>query len=226
MNEAIGTAFSGGSRAPPTQQEGLTCARVIGNELDAARFDPLLVKSVAKSVVKAIDNFTDRIDNMVRCLLHQSAALADMFTLLREQIATDYTATSMAGPLATPSQQLNSELATTIYHFWTPLVRIQSSYPTNIQDQLKKAVDSTRKTLDNITTPLIAAVRREFASVVGRIHKTGFNKPLDPTSTSIYMQDLSDRFNFVRRQILAPLRVGELMKAWQVLLARLSGSWS
>ena len=68
MNEAIGTAFSGGSRAPPTHQEGLTCARVIGNELDAARFDPLLLKNVAKSVVKAIDNFTDRTEGMVRLL--------------------------------------------------------------------------------------------------------------------------------------------------------------
>ena len=66
MNEAIGTAFSGGPRAPPTHQEGLTCARVIGNELDAARFDPLLVKNVAKSVVKAVDSFTDRTEGMVR----------------------------------------------------------------------------------------------------------------------------------------------------------------
>lgn len=65
MNEAIGTAFSGGSRAPPTQQEAMTCARVIGNELDAARFDPLLLKNVARGIVKAIDNFSDRTDSMV-----------------------------------------------------------------------------------------------------------------------------------------------------------------
>ena len=120
----------------------------------------------------------------------------------------------MVGPLATPSQQLNAELASTLYHFWTPLTRIQATYPANIQEQLKTAIQGVRQCLASITTPLLSAVRREFAAIVGRIHKTGFNKPLDPTSTSVYMQDLSDRFNFVRRQILAPLRVGELMKEW------------
>lgn len=37
---------------------------------------------------------------------------------------------------------------------------------------------------------------------------------MDPTSTSVYMQDISDKLNFIRRQILAPLRVGEMMKEW------------
>lgn len=65
MNEAVGSAYSGGVRSPPGSQDGLTTARVLSNELDAARFDPLLVKNVAKSAVKAIDNFIDRAEGLV-----------------------------------------------------------------------------------------------------------------------------------------------------------------
>ena len=65
MNENIAQAFSGGSRGPPSHQEGLTAARVLSNELDAARFDPLLVKNVAKNVGKAIDMFLDRAEAIV-----------------------------------------------------------------------------------------------------------------------------------------------------------------
>jgi hypothetical protein len=65
MNEAVGSAFSGGARSPPGSQDGLTTARVLSNELDAARFDPLLVKNVAKSAVKAIDSFLDRAEGLV-----------------------------------------------------------------------------------------------------------------------------------------------------------------
>lgn len=120
----------------------------------------------------------------------------------------------MVGPLATPSQQLNADLVTALYNFWNPLVRVQGTYPANVQSQLSPAIDNVRKILDSVTGPLLAAARRELSSIVGRIHKTGFGKPLDPTSVSVYMQDLSDRINFARRQILAPLRVGELTKEW------------
>jgi len=65
MNENIASAFSGGARSPPGAQDGLTAARVLSNELDAARFDPLLVKNVAKNLGKAIDMFVDRAETTV-----------------------------------------------------------------------------------------------------------------------------------------------------------------
>lgn len=47
---------------------GLTAGRAMANELDSARFDPLLVKSVAKNVAKATDAYVARIDGLV-CFL-------------------------------------------------------------------------------------------------------------------------------------------------------------
>lgn len=66
MNEAAATAVAGGVRSPPGVNEGTTAARVIINELDAARFDPLLVRTIAKLAAKSIEIFVSRTDKLVR----------------------------------------------------------------------------------------------------------------------------------------------------------------
>lgn len=71
MNEAVAEALKGGVRSPPGATEGLAASRVLSNELDAVRFDPLLVRTVAKNVAKAMDSFGSRIDGLVRLLLHR-----------------------------------------------------------------------------------------------------------------------------------------------------------
>ena len=57
--------MSGGMRAPPGMAEGVTIARTVVNELDSARFDPLLVKAVAKNAATALDLFLGRVDTLV-----------------------------------------------------------------------------------------------------------------------------------------------------------------
>jgi hypothetical protein len=69
MNEATGTAVAGGLRSPPGASEGTSAARVLSNELDSARFDPVLIKSIANAFNKAVDIFVDRIDLIVRVSL-------------------------------------------------------------------------------------------------------------------------------------------------------------
>jgi conserved oligomeric Golgi complex subunit 5 len=66
LNEAIAQSFSGGIKSPPSMGEGLAIARAIANELDAARFDPLLVRNVAQSGNVVLENFLARVDKMVR----------------------------------------------------------------------------------------------------------------------------------------------------------------
>lgn len=81
LNEVVAQAFSGGLRAPPGTAEGLSIARTIANELDSAKFDPLLVRSVAKHVVSCLELFQSRMDSVV-CLhflgtvLHRSESLS------------------------------------------------------------------------------------------------------------------------------------------------------
>lgn len=66
MNEAVAEALKGGVRSPPGATEGLAASRVLSNELDAVRFDPLLVRTVARNVARAMDSFGSRIDGLVR----------------------------------------------------------------------------------------------------------------------------------------------------------------
>jgi len=71
MNDAVSAALSQYLSArgnPPGAGEGVSIARTITNELDSARFDPLLVRTVARNAVKVIDGFVARIDGMVRRL--------------------------------------------------------------------------------------------------------------------------------------------------------------
>ena len=64
----MGLAFSTGGRIPPGATEGTNVARTVANELDAARFDPLLVKAVAKTIATCLDNILARVDGLVRGL--------------------------------------------------------------------------------------------------------------------------------------------------------------
>lgn len=68
LNEVMGQAFSGGARAPPGSTEGVNVARALANELDTARFDPLLVKAVAKIASSTLDIMLSRTENLVRVL--------------------------------------------------------------------------------------------------------------------------------------------------------------
>jgi hypothetical protein len=65
INEAVGQAFSGGVRIPPGASEGINVARIVVNELDAARFDPLLVRAVAKNTATSLDSILKRLENLV-----------------------------------------------------------------------------------------------------------------------------------------------------------------
>ena len=65
LTEVVCQAFAGGPRSPPGMTEGINIARTVANELDSAKFDPLLVKSVAKYVVSSLDMFLGRLDGMV-----------------------------------------------------------------------------------------------------------------------------------------------------------------
>jgi hypothetical protein len=65
MTESINSAFSGGTRQPPGAKEGAAVARIMLNEMDSARFDPLLGRGMARLVVKALEATTTKVDGLV-----------------------------------------------------------------------------------------------------------------------------------------------------------------
>lgn len=116
---ALSRSSAAAHASVPGANEGLGVARAIVNELDSARFDPLLSRAVARGAAKAVESFVAR-------------ASAAAFT--------DPSSTSMVGPLATPAQQANADLASALYHLWSPLNRSLGGHVDPVREILKSSV--------------------------------------------------------------------------------------
>ena len=51
--------------------EGTVIGRAIANELDAAKFDPLLSKAVAKGIVTSLEQMVSRWNNLVSLTINE-----------------------------------------------------------------------------------------------------------------------------------------------------------
>ncbi|KAF8335774.1 Golgi transport complex subunit 5-domain-containing protein [Cantharellus anzutake] len=203
MNETIAAALAGGTRSPPGYGEGLGIGRVIATELDSARFDVLLLRSVVKNAVTALEGFTNRTNSLV---------------------SRDRMATLLTGPNATPQQLLNAQLASAFFGCWKRLMELEAEYPAGIFNVLSTVVKNIRVSFDKTVDPLLSAIRREFSSIIARLHRVDFgdrNAALGGGGgTSIYMKDLIEKLEFVRAAILARHSVGEFSKEWSVNLIK------
>lgn len=199
MNETVAATVAGGTRSPPGANEGVTAARTLNNELDAARFDPLLVKAVARAFARAVDTFTSRTKALV---------------------STDHAATSLVGPVSPPSQTLNIELVNAMHHFWQPLDRSITEYPDFVREIVASSIAAVRSTYLEVAGPLLVAMKREMSAIVSRMHRVDFGPEgtgLTAGGSSPYMKDLTDKLAYVRQEVLGAMRMGEPVKEWCVL---------
>lgn len=84
LNELVAQSLAGGARAPPGMGEGLSIARMAVNELDAAKFDPLLIKSVAKIVKTGLETLLTRIDPLVGNLMFSLIVVIFIFLRFKD----------------------------------------------------------------------------------------------------------------------------------------------
>ncbi|KAI0329225.1 hypothetical protein GY45DRAFT_1325329 [Cubamyces sp. BRFM 1775] len=204
LNEAVGQAFSGGARSPPGMSEGVNVARAVANELDSAKFDPLLVQSVARYAVSSLELLLTRTDNL---------------------IARERTATSLIGPVATPQQILNGALATCLYHCWSRLDKLREEYPESVVSILQPVITKLHDTFERIVDPLLAAIRRELGAIIAKLHRMDFSDSTDPMAAmgggaSPYMKDLIEKLAFVKNEVLAQYNVPEVSRQWVISIVR------
>ncbi|KAG1731465.1 Golgi transport complex subunit 5-domain-containing protein [Suillus paluster] len=202
LNEAISQAFAGGSRSPPGANEGVTIARAVMNELDSARFDPLLILAVARNIATALDGATMRAESL---------------------ISSDRSAVALLGPIATPQQILNGQVATCLYHCWTKLEKVAEEYSESAAALVRPSVKKLHTTYDGIVDPLLMAIRRELASIVSRLHRVDLQKTMDPMAgmagPSLYMKDLADKLNFVKTQVFINF-TSEVTQSWVLSIVK------
>ncbi|KAG5637228.1 hypothetical protein H0H81_005350 [Sphagnurus paluster] len=199
VNEAVGQAFAGGVRAPPGSAEGISIARTVSNELDSARFDPLLVRAVAKNTVSSLGMMLSRLDGMV---------------------VRDRSAVTLLGPTGTPQQASNAQLATCLYQCWSKLEMLREDHTEAVFDALKPSIKSIFQAYEQLVEPLMAAIRRELGAIIVKLHRIDFGKSADPMSdmgnSSFYMKDLIEKLSFIKMEVLDKFSLGEAGQKWYI----------
>ncbi|KIJ19018.1 hypothetical protein PAXINDRAFT_128297 [Paxillus involutus ATCC 200175] len=196
LNEAVAQAFSGGSRAPPGANEAINIVWTVTNELDSARFDPLLVRAVARNAATSLEGILSKADGL---------------------IVMDRSAVSLLGPMATPQQVLNGQVATCLYHCWTKLEKLVEEHTDSVSTAIRPSINKIRAGYEQVVDPLMTAIKRELAAIVSRLHRLDLQKAIDPMAgmagTSLYMKDLVDKLNFVKTGILSNF-APEVTRTW------------
>ncbi|KAH7875165.1 Golgi transport complex subunit 5-domain-containing protein [Lentinula edodes] len=187
LNEAIAQAFpSNGARASPSSNDGVNIARTVTNELDSARFDPLFVRAVAKTVVSGLNTMISRADYL---------------------IVKDRSAVLLSGPSPTPAQVINSSVATCLYHCHSRLVKLSEEYSDALFQVISPNIDKIHATYEHIIDPLLTAIRRELGAIIARLHRNDFGKSSDRAAgmggPSFYMKDLVDKLSYIKMEVLS-----------------------
>lgn len=133
----------------------------------------------------------------------------------------DFTATSLIGPTATPAQIINASFASCLYHCALQLSKLHIS--TTVDALLLPAIASLDASWRRIVDALDGAVRREFASILARMHRIDWARSLDPAQAmqgSAYMADLVGKLHFLRGEVLGRLALGAELRAWVLRLAQ------
>ncbi|KAK0195221.1 Golgi transport complex subunit 5-domain-containing protein [Armillaria mellea] len=190
LNESVSQAFSGGVRTPPGMTEGINIARTVANELDSARFDPLLVKAVAKSATASIDMIVSRVDGSV---------------------SRDRSSVTLVGPSATPQQAINGSLATFLYHTKEAVFNIIK--PSNLHAAYEHIVNPLLTTIRRELGAIISKMHRfDFGRSADPMAGMG--------GTSLYMKDLVEKLAFIKTEIFSKFGIGDEKRAWIISLVQ------
>ncbi|KAF7298173.1 ACT domain-containing protein [Mycena chlorophos] len=193
LNEAVAQAVSGGTRNPPGVSEGVNVARTIANELDSARFDPLLIKAVAKNVVASLEMLYSRMDS------------------LRSR---DRTATSLVGPTATAQHVINTSLASCLYHCWSRLAKLREEHGESVFSVIQPGITKIFAAYEEIVKPVRQAIHRELGAIIARVHRLNLAKAAGTGGASLYMKDLVEKLGFIKTEILSKYNLGDAMREW------------
>lgn len=205
INEAINTAYAGGSRQPPGANDGVTIGRIMVNELDAARIDPLLSWSVARAVGQSIDYIVSRSNSL---------------------LARGFSANSLIGPLANGGQIINAHIVSYLYQLVSNVEYSFDGLSPKVQEILKLPIQTATECYRQATDSLTTAFKKDLGNIIARMHRVDFSKPVDPMSMaggsggSPYIKDLADKLGFIRTELLNRMSMGDFMKEWVLSLVR------
>ncbi|KAK2467810.1 hypothetical protein APHAL10511_000105 [Amanita phalloides] len=200
MNEVVAQAFAGGFRAPPSTAEGLNMAHSIANELDAGRFDPLLVRALAKNVLLVLKSITSRADVLV---------------------VRDRAAFSLVGPSATPQQVVNTQITTFLYQCWSKLVQLKEEYSDAVFNVLQPGIQELHELYQSLVDPINTSIRRETSAIISKVHRIDLGKQANPDiGASPYIRELTEKLSFIKTEILSRYNLDEAGRTWAISIVK------
>jgi hypothetical protein len=158
--------------------------------------------------------------------------------LFRSQVVRDRWATNLLGPVSTPQQATNAQFATSLYHCWSRLSKLDGEFPDNVVATIAQSIkvmlpdisttmplqrltsylQGIRQAFDKIVDPLLLAIQRELSANVARIHKLDLASDATAFSgaSSMYMKDLVEKLAFIKGEVLAKFNIGDVVYEWYV----------
>ncbi|KAG0146609.1 hypothetical protein CROQUDRAFT_657090 [Cronartium quercuum f. sp. fusiforme G11] len=146
---------------------------LLGNELDAARFDPLLLRSVTKKLDEVLSNHIDKIE---------------------DRIVRDYQATSISGPVITNSQATNLDLATMLSYHSLFFSHVINEYPKEISKIIEPINERINILKFSILSPIIISIKKEVSTIILKMHLA---------NNQGYMNELVNKLSFIKLEILS-----------------------
>ncbi|KAF8894946.1 Golgi transport complex subunit 5-domain-containing protein [Gymnopilus junonius] len=202
INEALGQTLSNGARSAPGTNEGINVARIVTNELDAARFDPLLFRAVAKNTAACLDGILTKVEAL---------------------ISRDRAATSLIGPAATPQQISNASLSNFLYQTWDRLSTLEENTAT-IVAILQPSVQNFKQVCERLMDILTMAIHRELGAIISKLHRIDFSKSVDPDAgmggSSLYVKELTDKLSFIKTELVMKYNLGDYGRTWVTSVVR------
>lgn len=196
LDNYIATSF--GPQRTASTAEGNAVARMAWEEVDRARFDPVLLRSVIHML---------------------QGWLATVAQTIAEQCSRDITAYSLHYTATSPSQLANANLTSAVYSIRSGLRKLMEQGPSECKASIGGVLEDVDQFYHrDLVEALLHAILKEISDTIARMHYVDFGLPQDAvmggSGGSAYMSDLSDRLWYVREQLLVHYHVESDKTTW------------
>ncbi|CAG8508079.1 745_t:CDS:10 [Ambispora leptoticha] len=204
MYEPINSTFSTGLlRSSPSKNDISNIVKIMSSELENAKADTQLMKSVAKNIIKALNH---------ACVKAESMSANDPSAY---QVSGN-------GP-ATFSQNSNFELVNAIYFLYQSLWKMLEDYP-DVIEIISESIERLKKVMFNIMAPLIDHIKKDLETTILKICKEDFSSrnqtskpflhPQAEAQCSPYMTEFTNRLRYHQKEFLSRFSFGQEGKEW------------
>ncbi|KAJ3122430.1 Conserved oligomeric Golgi complex subunit [Nowakowskiella sp. JEL0407] len=186
----------------PSRDDVEKLFRLITSELDTAKFDKSLMKSVTKNISRTLNGFITKCENI---------NLTDPNTVINSP------------PTGPPSmiQMTTIELVNSVWLLTDLVWNLGEEFESDVlSDMLQDNVVSLNRLIQKLVEPLLMGLTKELEGILIKIYKEDYGRTgkqgnkMNEAAASPYMIELSQRLRWMQREVLSKLNCGDDSKDW------------